>query len=139
MNIDQLYDNIETTRIDELTAEQCASMSTTHYDYSTLASHIVISNLHKNTGSSFYNAMKKLYEFNCGEAIRFEADSPEGIVSEMERIPSYNNSTGDAFIRSKAEILSVYSGKPIRFDSAESFTDDLITLGMLREIENAKK
>jgi len=83
--------------------------------------------------------MKKLYEFNCGEAIRFEADSPEGIVSEMEKIPSYNNSTGDAFIRSKAEILSVYSGKPIRFDSAESFTDDLIALGMLREIENAKK
>ena len=27
--IDQLYDNIETTKIDELTAQQCASLQTT--------------------------------------------------------------------------------------------------------------
>lgn len=61
--IDQLYDNIETTRIDELTAEQCAAMSTMNIDYGTLASRIVISNLHKNTNPSFYESMKKLYEF----------------------------------------------------------------------------
>ena len=35
--IDQLYDKISTTKIDELTAEQCASMSSTHPDYNTLA------------------------------------------------------------------------------------------------------
>ena len=39
--IDQLYDKIETTKIDELAAEHCASMSTQHYDYGTLASRIV--------------------------------------------------------------------------------------------------
>jgi len=61
--IDQLYDAIETSKIDELTAEQCASMSTLHPDYSTLASRIVISNHQKNTSSSFYNVMKMLYEF----------------------------------------------------------------------------
>lgn len=61
--IDQLYDNIDTSRIDELTAEQCASMSTSNPDYGSLASLIVISNLHKNSDPSFYNSMKKLYEF----------------------------------------------------------------------------
>ena len=35
--IDQLYDKIETTKIDELAAQQCASMITVHYDYGTLA------------------------------------------------------------------------------------------------------
>tara|TARA_Y100000992_G_scaffold226348_1_gene157938 strand:- start:3105 stop:5666 length:2562 start_codon:yes stop_codon:yes gene_type:complete len=61
--IDQLYDNIETTKIDELTAEQCASMASTHPDYTMLASAISISNLHKNTSASFYDTMIKLYNF----------------------------------------------------------------------------
>jgi ribonucleotide reductase alpha subunit len=61
--IDQLYDNIETSKIDELTAEQCAAMSTIHPDYGTLASRIVISNHQKNTNGSFVHVMKSLYEF----------------------------------------------------------------------------
>jgi len=61
--IDQLYDKIETAKIDELAAEQCASLSTQHPDYGVLASRIVISNHQKNTESSFSNIMKSLYEF----------------------------------------------------------------------------
>jgi len=61
--IDQLYDTIETTKIDELAAEQCASLSTQHIDYGTLASRIVISNHQKNTDSSFYNVFHMLYQF----------------------------------------------------------------------------
>jgi len=61
--IDQLYDNIQTTKIDELMAEQCASMASTHPDYTKMASAITISNLQKNTSSSFYETIKKLYEF----------------------------------------------------------------------------
>jgi len=59
--IDQLYDKISTTKIDELTAEQCASLSSTHYDYGTIASHIVISNHHKNTVSDFRKVVRALY------------------------------------------------------------------------------
>ena len=51
--IDQLYDGIDTTKIDELTAEQCASQSTDHINYSILASRVIISNHQKNTGTSF--------------------------------------------------------------------------------------
>jgi len=61
--IDQLYDTIPTTKIDELAAEQCASLSTNHPDYSKLASRIVISNHQKNTDPIFSNVMVSLYEF----------------------------------------------------------------------------
>ena len=62
--IDQLYDKIETTKIDELAAEQCASLSTQHIDYGILAGRIVISNHQKNTEPSFTKVMKNLYDFN---------------------------------------------------------------------------
>jgi len=61
--IDQLYDNIPTTKIDELTAQQCAMMAVQHPDYGTLASYIIISNAHKNIPGGFYNAMRQLYEY----------------------------------------------------------------------------
>ncbi len=61
--IDQLYDKISTAKIDELTAEQCASMSSIHYDYGTLASHITISNHHKNTESNILTVMRELYNY----------------------------------------------------------------------------
>ena len=61
--IDQLYDNIPTTKIDELTAQQCAMMAVQHPDYGTLASYIIISNAHKNIPGGFYQAMRALYEY----------------------------------------------------------------------------
>jgi len=61
--IDQLYDKISTTKIDELTAEQCASMSSIHYDYGTLSSHITVSNHHKNTEASLVTVMQMLYNY----------------------------------------------------------------------------
>jgi len=61
--IDQLYDKIPTSKIDELAAEQCAVMSTNHPDYATLAGRIVVSNHQKNTDPIFSNVMKCLYEF----------------------------------------------------------------------------
>jgi ribonucleoside-diphosphate reductase alpha chain len=61
--IDQLYDGIPTSKIDELTAQQCAMMAVQHPDYGTLASYIIISNAHKNIPSGFYAAMRQLYEY----------------------------------------------------------------------------
>lgn len=60
--IDQLYDGISTTKIDELTAEQCASMASIHYDYNALAGRIIISSHQKNTSESFSEVMTQLYE-----------------------------------------------------------------------------
>ena len=60
--IDQIYDNITTTLIDELTAETCASLSTIHPDYAILASSIIISNLHKNTSEDILTNYELLYK-----------------------------------------------------------------------------
>ena len=59
--IDQLYDGIPTTQIDELSAEQCATMSSIHPDYGRLAKQIIISNHHKSTPNTFTKAMKRLF------------------------------------------------------------------------------
>ena len=61
--IDQLFDGIPTTKIDELTAQQCAMMAVQHPDYGTLASYIIMSNAHKNIPGGFYDAMRVLYEY----------------------------------------------------------------------------
>ena len=61
--IDQLYDKIPTTKIDELTADHCISLSTNHPDYGILAGRILVSNHQKNTSSSFSEVMRLLYNF----------------------------------------------------------------------------
>ena len=50
---DQLFNNIETMKIDELLAEQFAALSSEHPDYGKLASVITITNLQKRTQSTF--------------------------------------------------------------------------------------
>jgi ribonucleoside-diphosphate reductase alpha chain len=59
--IDQLYNGMTTTKIDELLAEQCSSLISTHPDYSVLAARIIITNHNKNTSSSFTETVQTLY------------------------------------------------------------------------------
>ena len=59
--IDQLYDGIPTSKLDELGAEQCASLITTHFDYGILASLLLCSNHHKNTTDSYLDVVTELY------------------------------------------------------------------------------
>jgi len=59
--IDQLYDGISSSKIDDLCAEQCASLSSTHPDYNALAGRIAISSHHRNTSASFADVMTRLY------------------------------------------------------------------------------
>ena len=89
--IDQLYDNIQTTKIDELTAEQCASMSSVHPDYTKLASAIVVSNLHKNTSDCYYETIKKLYEYRDINNNSFRLID-EGIMNIVETNKAIINS-----------------------------------------------
>lgn len=56
-----LSDNIKTTELDKLTAEIAVSMSTIHPDYNVLASHISVSDIHKNLkGKSFFDVINQL-------------------------------------------------------------------------------
>jgi len=61
--IEQLCNEITTSKIDELTAEQCHAMYSIHPDYNTLASRVIISCHQKNTMDSFSKVMRKLYDY----------------------------------------------------------------------------
>ena len=103
--IDQLYDGISTTKIDELTAEQCATLSTLHPDYITLASYITVSNNHKNTGDSFYEAMKTLYQNKNGKFVQ----SP--LVShELMKIVTEYKDVFESMIQYRRDYLIEYFG-----------------------------
>jgi ribonucleoside-diphosphate reductase alpha chain len=58
--IDQIYNYISTTKLDELTAEQCAYSASNHPDYAILAGAVIVSNHHKNTEASFWNVVQRL-------------------------------------------------------------------------------
>jgi ribonucleoside-diphosphate reductase alpha chain len=49
----RIYDGVKTSELDELAAQLCAGLVTTHPDDGILASRIIISNHHKNTSPSF--------------------------------------------------------------------------------------
>ena len=62
--IDQLYNGIESSKIDELTCEQCASMTTVSSDYGILASQIAVSNHEKNTEDTLLKVVELLWNFH---------------------------------------------------------------------------
>lgn len=55
-----LVDGIQSTQLNNLLAETCASMITYHYDYGLLAARLAISNLHKETKASFSEVIREL-------------------------------------------------------------------------------
>ena len=103
--IDQLYNNIETTKIDELTAQQCASMTSIHPDYTKLASAITISNLQKNTSNSFYETISKLYNF-----VDVNNNDYKLIHENIMKIVEENKDTIEAMIDYNRDFLFDYFG-----------------------------
>jgi ribonucleoside-diphosphate reductase alpha subunit len=65
--VEGLYNGMSTAEIDTLAAETCAYMSQRHHDFSTLAARIAVSNLHKNTSSSFSETVQMLYDYHDKE------------------------------------------------------------------------
>lgn len=103
--IDQLYNHIKTSEIDELTAQQCASMASTNPDYNRLAGAIVISNLQKNTDPSFYKTMKQLSNFQDINGKQYNL-----ICSKMMKIIEDNIEELDNYIDHKRDFLFDYFG-----------------------------
>ncbi len=60
--IAQIFNDIPTHKIDELTAEICAAKTTVHPDYGKLASRISISNHNKNTSPSYSEVIQLLWD-----------------------------------------------------------------------------
>ena len=107
--IDQLYDKIETSKIDELTAEQCASLSTQHYDYSIIASRICVSNHQKNTPSTMFQCVKKLYNHK-----NFEGKLSPLISNDMmEFVKKYKNEIEETIDYNRDYLIDYFGFKTL--------------------------
>ena len=103
--IDQIYDKIPTTKIDEISAEQCASMASIHHDYNILAGRIIISNHQRNTNKSFSQVMNQLYEFKDHRGIQ------SSLVSQkLWEIVGQNTEELDALCDDSRDYLIDYFG-----------------------------
>jgi len=103
--IDQLYDKIPTFVIDELTAEQCAALSTKHLDYATLANRIIVANNHRITTNSFYVAMETLYKHTD-----VHSQHKPLISTELWEIIQHYQETLDEFVDYERDYLFDYFG-----------------------------
>jgi len=109
--IEQIYNNIQTSKIDNLTAEYCISLSSLNYDYAILASNILISNHHKNIKKqisenlSFSKTMDLLYNYknNLGEHIPL-------ITEKLWNVVMKNKEIYDSMIDIKRDYLFDYFG-----------------------------
>ena len=59
--VQEIYDGVKTSELDELSSQISMSMYSKHPDFKTLAGRIAVSNLHKNTLSSFSDKIKLMY------------------------------------------------------------------------------
>jgi len=82
--IESLKDGMTTSEIDELSAETSFFMSTYEPDYDILATRISVSNLHKQTLSSFSETVKKLYYHKDENTGRTSNIISEAFVSFVE-------------------------------------------------------
>lgn len=60
--VPRLISGMKTCELDTYTSQVCASMNTEHFEYGQLAGRIEVSNLHKNTLSSFSDTVRMLYD-----------------------------------------------------------------------------
>lgn len=82
--IDKLHDGIYTSKIDELTAQECAASSTNHPDFGVLAGRIIVSNNQKNTYDSIAVVSAKLHSHGLLSETYVEAvEANAGELQEM--------------------------------------------------------
>ncbi len=73
-----------------------------------------------------------------GDPIEFTSTSPEGFIDAWRMESPYEWKTYDQWVKNAAALACDWSGKPVRFDTIESFTEDMMRHGML-EVVNAKQ
>ena len=90
--IEGLYDGVTTSELDNLAAEIAATMSTAHPDYGKLAARIAVSNLHKNTKTSFSETMTDLFQYENPRTVKktplLSSEVYETIQKNAEKLDS---------------------------------------------------
>jgi ribonucleoside-diphosphate reductase alpha chain len=72
-----MINNITTIELDNISANICASMITTHPDYGILASRIEVSNLHKETKENYYEMLLDLENYYDDNGIKIDIVDPK--------------------------------------------------------------
>ena len=87
----EIYDNVKTTELDELSSQIAISMYSKNPEYATLASRIVVSNHHKRTNESFSSVIEELYENNIIQEYLYTLvnENREMINNEMNPMKDY--------------------------------------------------
>jgi ribonucleoside-diphosphate reductase alpha chain len=104
--IDQIYDGVHTTELDDLACQLSVSLTTLHPDYGVLASQIAVSNHQKNTQESFtavVNTLGNQTMTQTGEALSYVSD-------ELKEIVLKNGPEIDAYINYDRDYLFDYFG-----------------------------
>ena len=93
--INGLFDGVTTVQLDILAAEICATMTTIHPDYATLAARIAVSNLQKNTEKVFSKTAKLLYEY-----VNPKTGEKAGMIADdvYETIKKHANTLNSAIV-----------------------------------------
>lgn len=77
----RIYDKITTYQLDEFSASLSASMSTENIDYETLASRLIISNVHKTTHSDYGYVVTYMEKYLSEDFVKFVRENIQVIQS----------------------------------------------------------
>uniref|UniRef100_A0AC35TFR4 Ribonucleoside-diphosphate reductase n=1 Tax=Rhabditophanes sp. KR3021 TaxID=114890 RepID=A0AC35TFR4_9BILA len=104
--IKRIYKGVTTVELDDLAAATAASLCTSHPDYGVLAGRIAISNMQKQTKSSFSQAMNDLYDY-----VDPKTNKPSPMISkEVSDIIQKNKNRLDSAIVSERDFEYTYFG-----------------------------
>ena len=84
-----IYSGVTTTKLDELSSQICAYMSTSHPDYSILAARICLSNLYKETEPSYSKLVHNLRNYihpKTGETAPLVSQEVVDVVEKHEEV-----------------------------------------------------
>lgn len=104
--IDQIYDGVRTTELDDLACQLSVSLTTLHPDYGVLAARIAVSNHQKNTQESFSTVIETL----ANQTMPQTGGSLSYISSELLDIVRKHGPEIDAYINYDRDYLFDYFG-----------------------------
>ncbi len=104
--LSRIYNGVKTSELDELAAQLAIGLSTTHYDYGTLAARIAITNHQKNTEASMLAVVRALATQKhpkTGEPISY-------VSAELLKTVEENHEAIDAHMQHDRDLLFDYFG-----------------------------
>jgi len=87
----EIYDGVETQKLDELSSQISAALYSKHPDYAQLASRIVVSNHQKMTDEKFSDVIKELYDYGIIQQYLYDLvfENKEKIDKEVDYLKDF--------------------------------------------------